>query len=115
MEGAKLAIHDPKVQPSQINKDLGNHILFQKEKKKDLKNDESNLMFFTDIYQAAKKAHAIIIITEWADYKKIDWNIISKNMSKPSWVFDTRGILEKDKINKYGINFWQLGDGSGRN
>ena len=115
LEGAKLAIHDPKVQPSQINKDLSNHKLFQKEKKKDFKNDESNLMFFTDIYQAAKKAHALIIITEWADYKKIDWNIISKNMSKPSWVFDTRGILEKDKINKYGINFWQLGDGSGRN
>ena len=85
------------MQPSQIIKDLSDYLLTPEEKKKDLKNNESNLIFFSDIYQAAKKAHALIILTEWDDYKKINWNMISKNMSKPSWVFDTRGILEKEK------------------
>ena len=115
LEGANLAIHDPKVEPKQVLKDLSDYLLHQQNNDNDYKDNESNLMFFSDIYQAAKEAHAIIILTEWDEYKKINWGMISENMKKPSWVFDTRGILEKDKINKYDINVWQLGDGSGQN
>ena len=115
LEGANLAIHDPKVKPKQISKDLSNFILNPEDLKQDLKDNESNLIFYDDIYKAAKEAHALIVITEWDDYKKINWEIISKQMKRPSWVFDTRGILEKDKIKKFGINFWQLGDGSDQN
>ena len=115
LEGANLAIHDPKVQPKQILKDLSDFLLTQEENKQDLKNNECNLIFYSDIYKAAKDAHAVIIITEWDDYKKINWGMISKNMNKPSWVFDTRGILEKEKIKKFGIKVWQLGDGSSHN
>ena len=115
LEGANLAIHDPKVQPKQILKDLSDYLLTHEENKRDLKNNESNLIFYSDIYKAAKDAHAVIILTEWDDYKNINWGMISKNMNKPSWVFDTRGILEKEKIKKFGIKVWQLGDGSSHN
>ena len=43
--------------------------------------------------------------------KNINWVKISEKMKRPSWVFDTRGILDKIDIQKAGINIWQLGDG----
>ena len=114
LEGANLAIHDPKVKPKQISKDLCDFFKNQ-ENNKDIKNNESNWMFYDDIYQAVKNSHAIIILTEWDDYKTINWNLVSKKMNKPSWLFDTRGIIDKEEINKFGINIWQLGDGSSNN
>ena len=32
-------------------------------------------------------------------------------MRKPAWVFDSRSILEPDKVRKAGLNFWRVGDG----
>ena len=36
---------------------------------------------------------------------------ISKKMRRPSWIFDTRSIVEKIKVTNAGINLWRLGDG----
>lgn len=115
LEGAFLAIHDPKVQLEQISNDLKSYSFDEVKDNRNSKNKESNWSLYSDLYEAAIDSHALIILTEWENYKKIDWKKISKKMKKPSWVFDTRGILEKDKIKETGINFWQLGDGSLQN
>ena len=67
--------------------------------------------FKKDIYQACKGSDAIIVLTEWEEYKNINWEKIASNMSIPSWVFDTRNILKRDSIEKNGIKYWCLGDG----
>ena len=55
---------------------------------------------------------AIIIITEWSDYSKIDWVEIENVMRKPSWVFDSRSVIDpKDFVNS-SLNIWRVGDGS---
>ena len=115
LEGAFLAIHDPKVKLEQISNDLDNYSFDQEKNDGDLNNKESNWAQYKDLYEAAEDSHALIILTEWENYKNIDWKKISKKMKKPAWVFDTRGILEKDEIRKTDINLWQLGDGSLKN
>ena len=30
-------------------------------------------------------------------------------MRKPAWIFDTRGVVDKDKINKTDLKLWKLG------
>ena len=55
---------------------------------------------------------AIILITDWNDYFNLNWSRISKLMRKPSWVFDTRAILDSESVRKEGINLWQLGEGN---
>ena len=35
---------------------------------------------------------AILILTEWNEFKEVNWAEISKIMRKPSWIFDTRSI-----------------------
>ena len=57
-------------------------------------------------------AHAILVLTEWEDYKNIGWDNVVKKMVKPSWIFDARSIVNIDLVKKSGINLWRLGDGS---
>ena len=32
-------------------------------------------------------------------------------MVKPSWVFDSRSVINPKSIENAGINFWRVGDG----
>ncbi len=111
-EGALLCIHDPRVTSSQIENALCKRAINDnfdtKEKESSL---DSNWYYSESIYKAAKGADAIVVLTEWEEYSSIDWDLISKNMRKPAWIFDSRSILLKEKINKAGLNFWRIGDG----
>ena len=54
-------------------------------------------------------ADAVIVLTEWQEFKYLDWSSIYKSMRKPAWVFDTRILLEKDKLKEIGFEVWTLG------
>ena len=56
-------------------------------------------------------AYAIIILTEWEEFKKLNWTVIAEKMVPPAWVFDSRSIVDTDKIRDAGLNLWRLGDG----
>ena len=64
------------------------------------------------ICKSADGADAIVVITEWEDYKYLNWESIAKNMRSPGWVFDTRFILSCERIKKAGLNLWSVGNGS---
>ncbi len=106
-EGAFLSIHDVKVTEETIEKNLlGNK----------LSNDNNEIMkskweFQSNLYDAINNADAVILLTEWEDYKSIDWSRVSANVKSPFWIFDTRMILEVSKIKELGLNIWQLGIG----
>ena len=107
-EGARLTIHDPKVTKEQISRALDSST-----KKVNFSNTSKIKCweFENSIYKALDGADAIILLTEWDEYKSLNWKKISKNLSKPAWVFDTRLILDKNKITQNGINFWSVGKG----
>ena len=101
--GAHLIISDPKVTNKQIENELA---------LKELEEDPSShgkWNFDKDIYNAARNADAIIIVTEWKEYENLNWKEISSLMRKPAWVFDTRKILSQKNLKKLGINYWQVG------
>ena len=110
-EGAYLLIHDPKVKEYQIEQDLqlkSNNLIF--EKKEIL--SQGGWRNVTELYHAFKDADAIVILTEWEEYTKLDWSRIYNLMRKPSWVFDSRSITNPEEILKYKFNYWRIGDGS---
>ena len=115
-EGAILYIHDPKVDPKQIELDLG---IERSIKKNDhYMNDSSmsikdgNWVSIEMIDDVFVGADAAVILTEWEEYSLIDWNKASKLMRSPSWVFDSRSILDPKNMKDYDLNFWRIGDGS---
>ncbi len=102
IEGAKLSIFDERVSYEQI--------------KSDLKDKEDSILkntwtFTKDIYEITKNADAIIVLTESEKFKSLDWEVISENMRSPSWLFDTRGIVDIKKAMKNNINVWSVGSG----
>ena len=110
LEGAFLAIHDPKVDRNQIEKDLNNPEL----KKDNSFSREGNWVFEETVYDAIKDSDGVIILTEWDYYRNLDWHKISCIMRAPSWIFDTRLILDPIEIKETGLNLWRLGDGENK-
>ena len=59
----------------------------------------------------AKDADAIVIATEWKEFKSLDWSKMSKLMRSPKWLFDTRGITNHRDLIGCNINYWKIGLG----
>ena len=57
-------------------------------------------------------AHAVVILTEWEEYSNLDWQIISKKMQKPAWIFDSRLIVNTKKVLEANLKLWRIGDGT---
>ncbi len=113
-EGASLKIHDPKVSKKQIGLDLGipsidelyiNPDLNKKYKNKQWEKCHLENDFFENL-------DAVVVLTEWNIYSDIDWPIASKKMRSPGWVFDSRLILDEEKVINSGLNFWRVGVGT---
>tara|TARA_Y200000002_G_scaffold382291_1_gene398858 strand:+ start:2533 stop:3981 length:1449 start_codon:yes stop_codon:yes gene_type:complete len=116
-EGALLKINDPKVSPEQISQDLSQKILTDKINKVKNPINQTNecCYFFSDINKAIDGTDAVVILTEWEIYSKINWSEVCKTMRKPSWIFDTRSSISDETlrtIKKYDLNIWRIGDGS---
>ena len=112
-EGAFLSINDPKVNKNQIELDLKSKSIenLNYSDKTDFFNLEGQWSFEKDIYKSANNSDAILILTEWENYFNIDWNKISKIMRKPSWIFDSRSILNPKEIIDNDLQLWRIGDG----
>ena len=57
------------------------------------------------------QADAILILTEWEDYKTLNWKLIYNLMRKPAWIFDTRSIVSSKEVIEAGLKLWELGRG----
>ena len=103
-EGAILSIYDPKVSKDQIIKDLPNNA----------SNNEFNLgygewMLSSSIYDAVRDSLGIVVLTEWEEFKFINWEEVVKLSGYPLWLFDTRNICNKNEAIKNNINYWSVG------
>ena len=62
------------------------------------------------IQSAVKDCHAVIILTEWEEFKNISWTNLIKKMKRPAWIFDTRSVVNVLKAEEAGFNIWQIGN-----
>lgn len=102
-EQAEIHVYDPKVKKPRMMDDL-NYL-----ETRSPKENDRLLTFEKDPYEAIKGAHAIAIITEWDEFKTLDWKKIYKLMKKPAFVFDGRNILDHDGLRKIGFEVTAIG------
>jgi UDPglucose 6-dehydrogenase len=62
-----------------------------------------------DAYAACDGAHALAVLTEWDEFKDLDYERIYKSMAKPAFVFDGRNILDHDALRKVGFEVHAIG------
>jgi UDPglucose 6-dehydrogenase len=96
-EQAQLAIYDPKVGQRQIFGDLG-----QKEVMPDGRPN-TTVTVVGDPYTAAAGAHAVLVLTEWDEFKKLDYARIFAGMVKPAFIFDGRNVLNLAELRHLGF------------
>ncbi|XP_068085994.1 UDP-glucose 6-dehydrogenase [Anabrus simplex] len=103
-EGAKLHIYDPKVEPSQIMDDLTHPVITEEPEKV-----KKAVSIYDDPYSATKGTHAIVLCTEWDEFKTLDFQRIYNGMMKPAYVFDGRKILDHDALVRIGFQVQTIG------
>ena len=54
---------------------------------------EQSLVFCDSAKEAAKDAHAIVVLTEWDEFRHYDYAALFKDMEKPAFLFDGRNRL----------------------
>ena len=105
-EGSHLIIYDPKVTKTQVEKDLS----FKSKSFDEIQHfDENNIEFTNTIYDVFSNTDCVVVMTEWNDFSDIDWDLASKKMRKPGWIFDTRNIVDNKKVRESGLNLWVVG------
>ena len=93
-EHAQVAICDPKA--------LENA-------KIDLKDVEGKVEYTSDPYAAARGAHAIALMTDWKEFRALDYVRLFEVMEKPAFVFDGRNLLDARRLFEIGFNVYPLG------
>jgi UDPglucose 6-dehydrogenase len=96
-EGAKVVVYDPRVPEAQIRTDvLGSE-----------KN--TNLVVVKSAAEACQGAHGVAVLTEWDEFKALDFKKIHDGMYKPAFVFDGRNILPHAKLREIGFKVFAIG------
>lgn len=97
-EQAKVVVYDPKVPAAEIVSDtLGKG------------NSTPRLTVASTVYEACVGAHAVAIVTEWDEFKKLDFEKIYSSMMKPAFVFDGRNIVDLAKLRTIGFRAFGIG------
>jgi UDPglucose 6-dehydrogenase len=93
-ERAELAIHDPEA--------LDNARL-------ELAGAPGQVEFCDDPYEAAAGAHAIAVLTDWRQFRDLDYARILATMEQPAFLFDGRNCLDHDALFALGFNVHPIG------
>jgi UDPglucose 6-dehydrogenase len=95
---AEVVVYDPKVPEEQIRRDvLG----------PDVENDR--LKVVSSAEEAADGAHAVAVLTEWDEFKEIDFAAVLAKMPKPAFLFDGRNLLDHDRLREIGFTVSGVG------
>ncbi len=64
--------------------------------------------YCNDMYDAALNADALLLLTEWKEFRLPTWGVIKKAMSHPI-VIDGRNIFDADELKEYGFEYHCIG------
>ncbi len=88
-EGASLRVYDPEAM------ERARHSL-------------KNVQFGANAYEIAKDADALLIATEWDEFRNLDWDRIHELMSRPL-VLDGRNLLSPGAMKAAGFEYYSMG------
>ncbi|PDV98679.1 UDP-glucose dehydrogenase family protein [Candidatus Chloroploca asiatica] len=67
--------------------------------------------FCATAYDVAKEADALLLVTEWNEFKQINWDKIRSFMRQPI-VVDGRNLYDPQEMASRGFTYWGVGRGS---
>ena len=68
----------------------------------------SNVILCDDAITATKDADALLLVTEWSEFRLPDWQQIKTNM-KGHVIFDGRNIYNGEELKEKGFEYYGIG------
>lgn len=110
-ERARIRIYDPKVSEDHIRQELA--YVMQNEPARFGGNVEglieNNVTVVNSAEEASVGAHAVAVLTEWDEFKTLDFKAIYNRMLKPAFLFDGRNILDHAELKNLGFDVHAIG------
>jgi UDPglucose 6-dehydrogenase len=88
-EGAHVRAHDPQAMEK-------------------ARTELPDVYFGADPYDAAQNTEALVIATEWEEFKKLDWERVRDSMVRPL-ILDARNLLVPAEMKALGFEYHSLG------
>ena len=98
-ERAHLAIYDPQVPKDTILSSLR------------LDANDKRVSFHDCATDVTKGTHAIALLTEWDEFKKLNLKEIYAEMEKPAHFFDGRNLIDPSEVQNAGFRLHRIGKG----
>lgn len=70
--------------------------------------DNKNVEYVYSKYSALKQADALILVTEWKEFRSPDFEEISKRLNNKI-IFDGRNQYDRSSLQKLGFEYYQIG------
>lgn len=64
--------------------------------------------YCNDIYEAVEGVDALIVVTEWKEFRLPEWNRLKNSMKRPV-IFDGRNIYNPDELKTNGLEYFCIG------
>ena len=96
-QGAEVNIYDPMVSNQRIISDLKSLWVNKKKSSLEISEKIKKVKIHSNPIDAVDQNNALGIITEWDEFKLIDWELVSKKMLKSAKIFDGVNILKNVK------------------
>ncbi len=90
--GASVNTHDPKAM----------------DEAEQLYQDEENIAFFEDPYDAAENADALVLVTEWRPYWAPEFDHLQQSLNEPVLI-DGRNIWSPEVVRNRGFTYYSIG------
>lgn len=88
--GAEVTVYDP-VAMNECHRVIGNQVHYA-----------------DDMYEAVIGADALLLVTEWKQFRVPNWELLKKTMHTPL-IFDGRNIYDRDELEATGFTYYYIG------
>ena len=88
--GCKIKVYDPVAMP-ECQRRIG-----------------TTVNYASDLYDAVNNADALLLLTEWNEFRLPNWEIVGKVMNR-KLLIDGRNIFEKKELESYGFEYHSIG------
>lgn len=92
-EGALVQLYDPKAMTNM---------------KEVFPEEPPYVVYHASLYEAAKEANALLILTEWDEFKRMDLKGLKELMANPILV-DGRNVFSPEEVRKAGFEYYSVG------
>ncbi|MDC3050720.1 nucleotide sugar dehydrogenase [bacterium] len=106
IKGATIHIYDPMVPPKRIISDIEYLLESNNFEQESLKELISKVYVSKNINDAVKSTEAILILTEWDEFKRYDWKKFIQRSKINVHLFDSRNIVDKS----FAQNLYSIGN-----